>query len=179
MPRHMSCFIRNVRTIRQFSTTSFFLQYFLIDFGFHRLPMSRELFPRIGFQITAIRYISTHPGNLFGPDGTPSHAAGTQPVRQHMAYVSFRTASSIRLGQGFMDTVPVCHDILIAVPDGFFLLWTLPQFSLYFFHESFAVIRSQRIIQGRTCAFASSLAKVLTGMISIDHMGTVLYILGP
>ena len=101
-PRHMSCFIGNVRTIRQFSATPFFLQYFLIDFGFSRLPMNRELFPRIGFQIPDIRYISTHPGNLFGPNGTSSHAPGTQPIRQHMAYVSFRAASSIWLGQGLM-----------------------------------------------------------------------------
>ena len=136
---HMSCFVRDVCTIRQFSTAPFFLQYFLIDFGFHRLSMCCELFPRIGFQITAIRYIGAHPGDLFGSDGTPSHTPGTQPVRQHMAYVSFRTASSIWLGQGFMDTPPVCHDVLIAVPDGFFPLGTFPQFSLYFFHESFAV----------------------------------------
>ena len=66
--------------------------------------MCCELFPRIGFQITAIRYIGAHPGDLFGSDGTPSHTPGTQPVRQHMAYVSFRTASSIWLGQGFMGT---------------------------------------------------------------------------
>ena len=101
---HMSCFVRDVCTIRQFSTAPFFLQYFLIDFGFHRLSMCCELFPRIGFQITAIRYIGAHPGDLFGSDGTPSHTPGTQPVRQHMAYVSFRTASSIWLGQGFMGT---------------------------------------------------------------------------
>ena len=116
---HMRCFVRDVCTIRQFSTAPFFLQYFLIDFGFHRLSICCELFPRMGFQITAIRYIGAHPGDLFGSDGTPSHTPGTQTVRQHMAYVSFRTASSIWLGQGFMDTLPVCHDVLIAVPDGF------------------------------------------------------------
>ena len=176
---HMRCFVRDVCTIRQFSTAPFFLQYFLIDFGFHRLSMCCELFPRIGFQITAIRYIGAHPGDLFGSDGTPSHTPGTQPVRQHMAYVSFRTASSIWLGQGFMDTLPVRHDVLIAVPDGFFPLGTLPQFSLYFFHESFAVIGFQRLIQGRTCTFACNLAEVLTGMVSIDHMSTVPYVLGP
>ena len=68
---HMSCFVRDVCTIRQFSTAPFFLQYFLIDFGFHRLSMCCELFPRIGFQITAIRYIGAHPSDLFGSDGTP------------------------------------------------------------------------------------------------------------
>lgn len=101
---HMSYFVRDVCTIRQLSTAPFFLQYFLIDFGFRRLSMCCELFPRIGFQITAIRYIGAHPGDLFGSEETPSHTPGAQPVRQYMAYVSFRTASSIWLGQGFMGT---------------------------------------------------------------------------
>ena len=51
---HMRCFVRDICTIRQFSTTPFFLQYFLIDFGFHRLPMSRELFLCIGVFCQAI-----------------------------------------------------------------------------------------------------------------------------
>ena len=170
---HMSCLVRDVRTIRQFSTTPFFFQYFLINCRVHRLSMSCELFLRISFQITAIRYIGAHPGHLFSPNRTPSHATGTQPVRQHMAYVSFRATGGIRLGQGSMDTIPVCHNILITVPDSLFSFWTLPQFPLYFFHESFTVIRSQRTIQCRTGAFARNLAEILTGMVSIDYMGTV------
>ena len=108
---HMRCFVRDVCTIRQFSTAPFFLQYFLIDFGFHRLSMCCELFPRIGFQITAIRYIGA------------IRAICSAPMGLHPIHRELSRSDSIWL---------TCPSVLLAASGWVKALWIPSQFAMMY-----------------------------------------------